>query len=360
MNEGRERLSVQLEAAAVRAIFATYTDLNATFFKGSLKRPTIELKETVSRLGQWDCEGRRLELSRSLLIGFGWGALVEVLKHEMAHQYVDEVLGAVEEAAHGPTFRAVCEARGFDARAAGAPKSGEPSLHAPILERIAKLLSLAGSSNEHEAQAAMNAAQRLMLKHNIQEVTRGVTEACSFRHVGRATGRVSEAERLLANILSEHFFVDCIWVPVWRADEGKRGSVLEICGRRENLEMAEYVYSFLLHTAQRLWEEHRKRSQLPGNRDRRAYVAGVVAGFRKQLEEQAKRHAAEGLVWIGDAEVGRYFRVRHPHVRWTRHVSSRNSRAHQHGVEAGRLIVLHRAVKQGESGAVRRLLKRNP
>ena len=355
MTEAKERLSVELEAAAVRAIFATYLDLNATFFKRKLRRPTIELADTVSRLGQWDREGRRLELSRSLLVRLGWGALVEVLKHEMAHQYTDEILGATDEAAHGPTFRAVCEARGFDARAAGSPGGGEPSHYAPILQRIAKLLSLAESSNEHEAQAAMNAAQRLMLKHNIQEVTRGTTDACSFRHVGRPTGRVSEAERLLASILSEHFFVDSIWVPVWRSEEGRRGSVLEICGRLENLEMAEYVHTFLLNTASRLWQEHRRASRLPGNRDRRAYVAGVVAGFKKQLEEQARRQAEEGLVWVGDAEIGRYFRGRHPHVRWTRHVSSRNSRAHQSGIEAGRRIVLHRGVKQGAGGTVRLL-----
>jgi len=235
MTEGRERLSVQLEAAAVRAIFATYTELNVTFFKQRLKRPTIGLADTTNRLGQWDRGGRRLELSRSLLVRFGWGALVEVLKHEMAHQYADEVLGATDEAAHGATFREICRERGFDARAAGAPETAESSHRAPVLERIAKLLSLAESSNEHEAQAAMNAAQKLMLKHNIQEVTRGTAEACSFRHLGRATGRVSEAERLLANILSEHFFVDSIWVPVWRVDEGKRGSMLEICGRLENL-----------------------------------------------------------------------------------------------------------------------------
>ena len=134
--------------------------------------------------------------------------------------------------------------------------------------------------------------------------------------------------------------------------------MLEICGRLENLEMAEYVYTFLLNTASRLWKEHRRREKLPGNRDRRAYVAGVVSGFKKQLEEQARRHAAEGLVWVGDAEIGKYFRGRHPHVRWTRHVSSRNSRAHQSGVEAGRRIVLHRGVKQGASGGVRLLAGR--
>ncbi len=357
MKGDSERLTLELEAAALRAARSTYADLNDTFFKGRLRRPTLELADTSVQLGRWIRGERRLELSRTLLARYGWGALVEVLKHEMAHQFADEVLDAVDEAAHGPTFRRVCEERGFDARAAGIPEPGQEASHAPILDRIAKLLALAESSNEHEAQAAMNAAQRLMLKHNIEELTHGTARACSYRHLGRATGRVSEAERSLASILSEHFFVDAIWVPVWRPHEGKRGSVLEICGRLENLEMAEYAYSFLLHTASRLWEEHKRSHRIRGNRDRRAYLAGVIAGFREELLAQARRNTKEGLVWVGDAAVGEYFHRRHPRVRWTRHVSSRGTRAHEHGVEAGRRIVLHRGIRQGPSGAPVRLLK---
>ena len=48
-----------------------------------------------------------------------WTVVLEVLRHEMAHQYVDEVLGVHDETAHGPTFQAVCEARAIDGRAAG-------------------------------------------------------------------------------------------------------------------------------------------------------------------------------------------------------------------------------------------------
>lgn len=353
MNDARERLSAELEAAAVRAIRATYADLNGTFFRGALRRPTVELSDAESRLGRWVRAHRRLEIARSLLSRYGWGVLVEVLKHEMAHQFVDEVLGAVDEAAHGPSFRKVCEERGIDARAAGIPVSGQEQVRTPILERVAKLLALAESANEHESQAAMRAAQKLILKYNIDEVSRGGD--CSFRHLGRPTGRVSEAERVLANLLAEHFFVDAIWVPVWRADEGKRGSVLEVCGRLENLETAEYVHSFLESTASRLWLEHKKRHRLRVNRDRRAYLAGVMAGFRAQLDEQARRNAEEGLVWVGDAGVADYFKKRHPRIRWTRHASSRDSTAHREGVEAGKRIVLHRGVRAGPSGTVRLL-----
>jgi hypothetical protein len=344
-----EQLSAQHERLALLAVRRAYTHFNLTIFRGLLRTPTLELTDSRERLGGWIRQYRRLELSRSLLLEHSWGVLLEVLKHEMAHQYVDEITGCHDEASHGRTFQKVCAERGIDSSPSGIPQStGAPS---PILDRIAKLLALAESPNEHEAQAAMNAAQRLMLKYNIEEVTTGSSRAYSFRQLGRATGRVSESERILACMLSDHFFVDCIWVSVWRPLDGKRGSVLEVCGNVENLEMAEYVHSFLTHTAERLWREHKRARRIRGNADRRAFVAGVMTGFREQLEAQARQNASEGLVWAGDPDLGRYFKRRHPHIRWTRHASSLGSSAHQDGREHGRKIVLHRGVGSGPSGA---------
>jgi hypothetical protein len=347
------RLTADLETAALRAISNVYADLNATFFSRKLRRPQIELTDSTTRLGAWVRPHRRLQISRKLLVAHGWGAVVEVLKHEMAHQYVDEVLALDTESAHGPSFRRVCEERGFDARAFGVPSPSDAA-SAPVLERIAKLLALAGSPNEHEAQAAMNAAQRLMLKYNIDEAYRS-DRVTSFRHLGNPSGRISEAERILATILSEHFFIDAIWVPVWRSLEGRRGSVLEICGRLENLDMAEYVYAFLTRTAERLWNEHKKMHGIRSNQARRAFLAGVMSGFRSKLEHHADENANEGLVWVGDAQVEQYFKQRHPRVRWTRHSSTRGSAAHRDGAEAGRRIVLHRGVSTGTTGSVRLL-----
>jgi hypothetical protein len=352
------RLTAELEAAALRAISSTYADLNATFFRRRLRRPQIELSDSATRLGAWLRPHRRLQISRKLLVVHGWGALVEVLKHEMAHQYVDEVLGAADETAHGASFRRVCDERGFDARAFGVPVAADPGAAPPVLDRIAKLLALAGSQNEHEAQAATNAAQRLMLKYNIDEASRP-DRVTSFRHLGKPTGRTSEAERILATILSEHFFVDAIWVPVWRSLEGRRGSVLEVCGRLENLDMAEYVHAFLTRTAESLWKDHKQANGIVGNRTRRAFLAGVMSGFRSKLSDQAEQNVEEGLVWIGDADVERYFKQRHPRVRWTRHVSTRGSTAHRQGAEAGRRIVLHRGVSHGATGNVRLLKAKN-
>jgi hypothetical protein len=344
-------LSVELERAALRALAEAWAQINSSHFKGSLRRPVFALSDAPGRLGRWVAEHRTIEVARRALTEHGWGVVVEVLKHEIAHQWVDEALGATDEAAHGPAFQRVCAEHGFDARASGAPSAAAANGEHRVLERVAKLLALAESANVHEAQAAMNAAQRLMLKYNLETIASGRTSPYGFRHLGRATGRVSESECILGSILGEHFFVDAIWVPVWRPLEGKRGSVLEVCGTAENLELAEYVHAFLSTTAERLWREYQRAQGIRKNARRRTFLAGVMAGFRDKLEAQQKSDSAHGLVWVGDRDLDAYFRRRHPRVRMTRYAARPRPAAYAHGREAGRRIVLHRGVSSGPSRA---------
>jgi len=353
--DATQQLHIELERAALRAIARSYEHANGSLFRFKLRVPAFELVESSERLGRWVPAQRTLELSRALLLEHGWGVLEEVLKHEMAHQFVDEVLLVRGESAHGPAFRQVCEERGIDARAVGAPYVGPEAAQSPVLERIAKLLALAESPNEHEAQAAMSAAQRLMLKHNIEAAVSGSAPNYSFRHLGKPTGRVPEHERRLAMILDQFFFVQVVWVPVWRVAEAKRGSVLEVCGSRENVELAAYVYDFLTYTSDALYRADRARRRDRTHQARRKFLAGVMSGFHERLTSERARSEAQGLVWVGDAELSGYFRRRHPHLRWARHSVSTSGEAYSRGQTAGRNIVLHRGVKAGPAGTIRLL-----
>lgn len=344
------QLTVELERASLRALQQVYAELNRSLFKNRLKGLPLMFVDGKQRLGQWCCEPRRIELARQLLLEQGWGTLVEVLKHEMAHQFVEEVLEVTDEAPHGQEFRRICEQRGIDAKATGVPQSGSvDDAQQRVLSRIAKLLSLAQSSNLHEAETAMSVAQRLMLKYNLEHALEPASRGYRFVHLGRPTGRVGESDRLLAALLAEHFFVEVIWVPVWRPLEGKRGSVLEVCGSEENVEFAGYVHAFLVETAERLWHQYRSERALHGNAERREFVAGVMAGFRDKLAREKRRQQKQGLVWVGDADLTSYLRRRHPHVRWLRGTVRRRPESWSHGREAGKRIVLHKPVKSGAS-----------
>lgn len=346
-----QRLSAELQAALVRELQSTYSQLNHQHFKGSLRAAAIKIGEGRGRLGLWSSSSRVIEIARFVVLDHPWCVVVEVLKHEMAHQYVHEVLRITDETAHGPAFRDVCKRLGIDATAAGMPRvaGSESENETRVLERIARLLALAESPNEHEAHAAMSAAQRLMLKYNLENVRAKTEQTYSFRHIGTPVPRTSEAGRILGGILAKHFFVEVIWVPVFVPLEGKRATVLEASGTVANLEMAAYVHAYVMHTAEQLWVQHRRARKI-GNRDRRTFMAGVMTGFLEKLDAERAASREEGLVWVKDADLHAYHRKRFPHIQTIRHAGNRRTEAHAHGREAGRNIVLRKPVSSGSNG----------
>src|SRR5688500_10672996 len=94
-------LTAALETALVRALSATWHEINQGHLRGRLQPPVIALSDAASRLGQWIAATRTLEISRALVTEQPWGVVVEVLKHEVAHQFVDEALGQPDPTAHG-------------------------------------------------------------------------------------------------------------------------------------------------------------------------------------------------------------------------------------------------------------------
>lgn len=347
------QLTTELEQLAMRALAEDYDRLNTTLFDGLLQRPGLYLSDTRVRLGQWESNPPAINLARHLLTEQPWPSVLEVLKHEMAHQFVSEVMRVTEPAAHGPLFRRICEERGIDARASGEVSHSGSDTH--VISKISHLLSLAQSGNQHEAEAAMAAAQRLMLKYNIDSLSRAERRQFTIAHLGKATGRVEEASRIVSAILREFFFVQTIWVSVWRPLEGKAGSVLEICGTRANVEMAQYVHSFLEHSAEQLWKAHQRAANIRGNRDRRRFLAGVMSGFHRKLLKERGPARQAGLVWLGDPQLQEYFRQRYPRTRTIHYGSSSGTSAHAAGERAGERLVLHRGVGQGPSSSVKLL-----
>jgi len=337
------------EAALLRQLLATCRHLNQIYFKGALKPVQLSLSDAHGFLGRYLHELRTIELSRGFVLRESWGSLVEVLKHELAHQFVLEVLRE-REAPHGPAFRSVCERLGIDARSSGVPEAARSPESERVLERVHKLLALAQSDNRHEAEAAAAAAQRLMLRHNIEAPTPRRERCYGYRHLGRITGRVSEWERRLGNILSEHFFVEIIWVPAYRPREQKSGSVMEAIGSPENLALAAYVYDFLVRSGEQLWSAHKQREGLRHDRDRMTYLAGVMSGFAQKLENQARAHKADGLVWIPEAQLREYTRKRHPYLRTVSHAGPRRRGAFEQGQAAGRNVLLHRGITESRGG----------
>jgi len=349
-----------LERALLREVASTWEELAARHFPNALHAPVFAFADGAVRLGCWNRLHRTISLSRQLVFEQPWSAVREVLKHEIAHQYVDEALRIHDETAHGPAFTRICRAHAFDAAAAGLPAGGDGQAdqRPPLLRRIMRLLALADSPNLHEAEAAMNEARRLMLVHNIDAAATISSGGYHVRHVGPVKARRDTSARILAGILSRHFFVSAIWVPSYVPLEARRGSTLELCGTSANLDVAEYVHGFLTETAQRLWRDHKHAGAIRSDRDRRSFLAGVMAGFQEKLGEGARESQArgivQGLVLQADAEREAHLRRRYPRTRRSTSRAMLQPHAYQSGREAGRRVDLHRPVTTG--GAKVRLL----
>ncbi|HEY0706647.1 MAG TPA: DUF2786 domain-containing protein [Polyangia bacterium] len=339
------KLTADLEAALARAVGAAWEQINFSHFGSQMKRPAFMLHDGADKLGLWNGARRTLSLGRMLIFEQPWAIVCEVLKHEMAHQFVDEVLGINDQAAHGPAFVEVCRQRGIDHSARGLPAEVAAAVEdETILRRIGRLLALAGSPNLNEAESAMREAQRLMLKHNLDATAATARRGFSFRHLGSPRARVEAAEQILGGILAEHFFVEVIWVTAYAAMEGRQGRVLEVCGTPTNLEVAGWVHGYLLEAAERLWQDHKREARLRSDRERRRFRLGVMMGFREKLRKSAVAARSEGLVYKGDPALTDYLRVRHPRQTTGRAIGFTASGVFEHGRKAGRNLVLRRPV----------------
>ena len=348
------RIAETAENALVRELMVWWRQYNAALFEDALRPPVLALEDTERQLGRWERGARTLALSRQMVAQQPWGVVLEVLKHEMVHQYCDEVLGVEDEGPHGPTFKALCARLGIDGRAVGTPVAPEDPARLRILRRIQRLLALADSPEQHEAQAAMNAAQKLMLKHNLEAAGGAHPLDYGVRWLGAPSQRLQAWQRILGGILAEHFFVRGVWVWSFDVARGARGRVLEISGTPSNLEIAAYVYDFLVRTAERLWREHKAAHGIRHNRLRRRFLSGVMVGFHEKLQGQQANNREEGLVWTGDADLEQYVRSRHTSLRRARANRIQTDGAWQHGRQAGRQIVLHKpVVDRGERRGLR-------
>ena len=130
-DSNHHELTASLERALLRELVAEWQRINLAHFRGALALPSIVLASSTSHLGRWLGDVRVLELSRSMILAQPWAVVIEVLRHEMAHQYVHEFLGETSETPHGPAFRSVCERLGVDPASSGLPTAHRNTTRPP-------------------------------------------------------------------------------------------------------------------------------------------------------------------------------------------------------------------------------------
>jgi hypothetical protein len=333
-------------------------------FASQMERPGIVIADMKKTLGLWDPKLKEIRMARHLVREGRWDSVVEVLRHEMAHQLVS-TFPDVEETPHGPLFVACCKLLGANPKASGDFQTLEQRVWSEdgeeddrIMIKVKKLMALAASKNPHEAALAAAKAGELIARYNIEAI-----ESKQSRHfesiiITEATLKRSQSQSLAALIIDQHYFVESVWIPVFVPEKKKMGMALEISGTLSNLKIADYVFDFLLSYARRSWLEYKAKN--PSCRSRSGYMTGVVNGFRETLDGKKpsavylqNTGSSNALVVPRDNQLDAYVESRYPRLmRSGIHHGSMSQDAYNSGLSKGRDLVVSKAVTShgGSSG----------
>ncbi len=260
-----------------------------------MELPVIRISDSKIRLGLWQPDSRTLSISRYLILTHPWHIVIEVLKHEMAHQYVWEVLK--ENEGHGPLFRKACARLGVDpgfVRAGGriSPETlastAKPSPETlKIMNTVEKLFSLAGSDNEHEARLASRKANALIQKHNLdlfKDENQFEYRKAGYLVITHKKKQIQRLQKSILHLLRQFYFVRSVLTKYYDARDQDTYQSIVLFGLQENLKIAEYVYHYLFETGNRLWRSNRS-SRGYGRKDQVSFYLGFTQGIKKTLEQ---------------------------------------------------------------------------
>jgi len=208
-----------------------------------------------------------------------------------------------------------------------------------ILERIKKLLSLATSNNENEAQLASAKATELLTKHNLDMQQVEHANAEYIENTISEDKRVCNEDKYLSTILVNHFNVKVL--------KDLRGSTtkINIIGDKVNVEIAEYTYNFLKAQFRQLFRQYMKDTGAT-TKDRSSYYYGLFKGFNEQMNAAKKKVESEyGLVVVPDAGIAKFMKQQHPRTRSSKNsFNVGNAEAVNAGKDAGKALRVSRGM----------------
>ncbi|MCP3944887.1 MAG: DUF2786 domain-containing protein [Desulfobacteraceae bacterium] len=253
-----------------------------------LVTPIINISSGEKLLGWWCSETKTLSISSYLIKTEVWDIVLEVLKHEMAHQYVSEFYDNAD--VHGKYFKLACKKicvhpafvtgdMDYDKKLQ-AFKGELPVDAQKMLQKVEKLMALGQSSNEAEAQAASRKANYLLNKYNLQRINIGNDDPnIKYLTICHRKKRIESIQRAFLSVLRDYYYVNCLTSYTYHAQDDMTYKSIVLIGKKEALIVAEYVYLFLLDTAKTLWQDFKKKNGVKNN-EKISFDMGFTAGIK--------------------------------------------------------------------------------
>ena len=271
-------------------------EMNLSYSRSRLKwnNYTVPLNFVVfehdSHLGFFNHRLYQVGLNKRLLLISDTSLILDTIRHELAHLITFLNYGrSVDD--HGREYRETCKNYGWDEEVFLAKtelKSKLPHFekqekkHDKLKSKITKLLSLANSDNENEARLATVKANELLIKFNLTHEEISDDEPETFLHKVLEGARVSAKSKAIYEILTT-FNVQ----PVFNHSKGYY--YLEVIGARENVELADYIASYLDRELEIIWKRTKKENpSLKGSASKNSFFRGLAIGYKEKIEESQK------------------------------------------------------------------------
>lgn len=330
--------------------------------KGSkLNAPLFELFESNSHWGQWCKENRTIRLNIRLFRDFDESAVRFVLYHEIAHMIVHEIFNIADDVrSHGEAFKKACAILEInDARCHSEEYLkllGGETETSDLIRKIKALIAKGQSegASQKESEAFLRKAQELCDKNKIDSKILRNDENVKFiaRPVGPYSGRYPTYMTPIYNILVDYYNVKGITSQIRCAQEYRPktikktyNSVLFIFGRREDVEIAEYVVNQLLSQAEFIFKNYLKNEkQDDGKINKRNFFYGLFYRFRQILDSQRDELRDSNpdyyaLISADDPLLDEMFMKKYPHSRKTYRQTSIRSGFYEGSQNANKISI---------------------
>ena len=334
----------------------------------ALPTPIFEISESHTIFGRYHSSTGILSLSRHLILNHPWPVVLQVLKHEMAHQLCT-ALSLGGKSVHGQAFQDSCERLGVlpefrrpglvvpEMVAAAAARSELSEAGRKCLLKIEKLLALGRSANQHEAALAMEKANAMLEKYHLNGLGEGDEHRYTCFVIDRKKKKITAYQKHICSILQQFFFVKIVLSQLYDPLCSDSFKTIEMFGTRENVAIAEYCFHFLENRLALLWSANRGRFAGSMQTEKNSYYLGILRGFREKLELQKRKRPVQAvapqagaLILAEEQRLAWFVGMRYPRLRRASAGGAKvNGSTYRQGIEEGRQIILNDAVCEKES-----------
>lgn len=295
--------------------------------------------ENNQHWGWFDPHTYQIGLNKKLITQAKEAVIKDILRHELAH-YLTYIRTDFIDHAHGKEFQKTCQDFGWSQLVSKASLNiADQELYYEVekkdklMAKVKRLLKLAESDNQHEAELATLKANQLLLKYNLE--MEPTVDWTLYSHTVLKGARRSAKLAAIYDIL-KHFLVAPVFI------YGKNEVQLEVTGTKENIELADYIAHFLDQKLERLWKA---QTELKGLRAKNSFFLGVAKGFESKMESTPlSSHESKQLIIIKE-DLQEKMSLIHRRLSSSSQSGSRNLAAFMKGTESGKNLNINKAMK---------------